>query len=67
MVKRHTRAICKGSGNALLINMPKDIYKELENTDQVQYAIFRDEIGNKFVAICGLDGFAKLNNILNRE
>jgi hypothetical protein len=67
-MKRHTRKICKGSGNALILNLPKDIYTELgQNVDQVQYVIFQDEIGNKFVALCGLDGFAKLNNILNRE
>lgn len=68
MIRRHVRAVCKGSGNALLLNLPKEIYVALgQDIDQVQYVIFQDEIGNKFVALAGIDGFSRLNNILNRE
>jgi hypothetical protein len=68
MIRRYVRRICRGSGNALILNLPKDIYAALEkDIDQVQYVIFQDEIGNKFVALCGLDGFGKLTDILNKE
>lgn len=63
VVDRYVRKITRNTGNARQINVPRSIQNIIAGND-VQWVILKDCTGNRIIALCGIDDFNNLMDVI---